>query len=169
MITRHGCSNTFSAEGIKYCVDYFEKMGHDVKAVIPLFRRNQHKSSNPALLDQLYKDKKLVFTPCKNLPNQQSISYDDRWAIDYIHISILHNILNLYIVLNFRFILQIAYERNAAVVSNDNYRDLIHENPAFKKIIENRVIGYSWCDNILILPKDPYGRFGPQLSEILRC
>jgi len=69
----------------------------------------------------------------------------------------------------FRFILQLAYERNAAVVSNDNYRDLIHENPAFKKIIENRVIGYSWCDDILILPKDPYGRFGPPLDEILRC
>ncbi|XP_034475744.1 NEDD4-binding protein 1 isoform X2 [Drosophila innubila] len=141
----HGCSNIFSAEGIKYCVEYFQKMGHDVKAVIPLFRRNPHKSSNPALLDQLHKDNKIVFTPCKNLPNQQSISYDDR------------------------FILQLAYERNAAVVSNDNYRDLIHENPAFKKIIENRVIGYSWCDDILILPKDPYGRFGPPLDEILRC
>lgn len=165
-ISRHGCSNTFSAEGIKYCVEYFEKMGHDVKAVIPLFRRNPNKSSNPALLDQLYKDKKLVFTPCKNLPNQQSISYDDRWAIAYTYIYFTcHTKSFLY----FRFILQIAYERNAAVVSNDNYRDLIHENPAFKKIIENRVIGYSWCDNILILPKDPYGRFGPPLSEILRC
>ncbi|KAL7738676.1 hypothetical protein ACLKA6_006962 [Drosophila palustris] len=141
----HGCSNIFSAEGIKYCVEYFQKRGHDVKAVIPLFRRNPHKSSNPALLDQLHKDNKIVFTPCKNLPNQQSISYDDR------------------------FILQLAYERNAAVVSNDNYRDLIQENPAFKKIIENRVIGYSWCDDILILPKDPYGRFGPPLDEILRC
>ncbi|XP_064541405.1 NEDD4-binding protein 1-like isoform X2 [Drosophila montana] len=141
----HGCSNIFSAEGIKYCVEYFQKMGHDVKAVIPLFRRNPNKSSNPALLDQLHKEGKIVFTPCKNLPNQQSISYDDR------------------------FILQLAYERNAAVVSNDNYRDLITENVAFKKIIENRVIGYSWCDNILILPKDPYGRFGPPLAEILRC
>ncbi|XP_017867384.1 PREDICTED: NEDD4-binding protein 1 isoform X1 [Drosophila arizonae] len=141
----HGRSNIFSSEGIKYCVEYFEKMGHDVKAVIPLFRRNSNKSSNPALLDQLYKEGKIVFTPCKNLPNQQAISYDDR------------------------FILQLAYERNAAVVSNDNYRDLINENAAFKKIIENRVIGYSWCDNILILPKDPYGRFGPPLAEILRC
>ncbi|KAH8372291.1 hypothetical protein KR093_010941 [Drosophila rubida] len=141
----HGCSNVFSAEGIKYCIEYFLKKGHDVKAVIPLFRRNPHKSSNPPLLDQLHKDKKIVFTPCKNLPNQQSISYDDR------------------------FILQLAYERNAAIVSNDNYSDLIHENPAFKKIIENRVIGYSWCDDILILPKDPYGRFGPFLDDILRC
>lgn len=168
MISRHGCSNTFSAEGIKYCVDYFEKMGHDVKAVIPLFRRNPYKSTNPALLDQLYKDKKLVFTPCKNLPNQQSISYDDRYVCKLTKYYEKQNLRSTFCLYS-RFILQIAYERNAAVVSNDNYRDLIHENPAFKKIIESRVIGYSWCDNILILPKDPYGRFGPPLSEILRC
>ncbi|XP_068144870.1 NEDD4-binding protein 1 [Drosophila tropicalis] len=141
----HGNSNVFSAEGIKYCLQYFEKMGHNVKAVVPLFRKNPTKSSNPELLDRLYKEGKIVFTPCKNLPGQMSSSYDDR------------------------FILQIAYEWNAAIVSNDNYRDLINENVAFKKIIENRVIGYSWCDNMFILAKDPYGRWGPQLDEILRC
>ncbi|KAH8350262.1 hypothetical protein KR067_010810, partial [Drosophila pandora] len=141
----HGRSNIFSCEGIKICIDYFDKMGHNVKAVIPLFRRNATKSSNPDLLNQLHKEGKIVFTPCKNIPGQMSISYDDR------------------------FILQLAYEMNAAVVSNDNYRDLIDENPAFKKIVESRVLGYSWCDNIFILPKDPYGRWGPTLTEILKC
>ncbi|XP_039479735.1 NEDD4-binding protein 1 isoform X1 [Drosophila santomea] len=141
----HGNSNVFSSEGIKYCLQYFEKMGHEVKAVIPMFRKNNFKSSNPELLDKLHKEGKIVFTPCKNIPGQMSSSYDDR------------------------FILQLAYEKNAAVVSNDNYRDLINENPAFKKIVENRVLGYSWCDNIFILPKDPYGRWGPTLDEILRC
>ncbi|XP_050744215.1 uncharacterized protein LOC108022551 isoform X2 [Drosophila biarmipes] len=141
----HGNSNIFSSEGIKYCLQYFEKIGHDVKAVIPMFRKNNYKSSNPELLDKLHKEGKIVFTPCKNIPGQMSSSYDDR------------------------FILQLAYEKNAAVVSNDNYRDLIDENPAFKKIVENRVLGYSWCDNIFILPKDPYGRWGPTLEEILRC
>ncbi|KAH8401228.1 hypothetical protein KR009_003918, partial [Drosophila setifemur] len=141
----HGRSNVFSSEGIKYCIQYFDKIGHNVKAVIPLFRKNATKSSNPELLDQLYKEGKIVFTPCKNIPGQMSTSYDDR------------------------FILQLAYEWNAAVVSNDNYRDLINENPAFKKIVESRVLGYSWCDNIFLLPKDPYGRWGPTLDEILRC
>ena len=37
-----------------------------------------------------------------------------------------------------RFLLQLATELDAAIVSNDNYRDLINENPAFKKIIENQ-------------------------------
>ncbi|BFG04983.1 uncharacterized protein DMAD_03829 [Drosophila madeirensis] len=141
----HGNSNIFSSEGIKYCLQYFDKMGHKVKAVIPMFRKNTTKSSNPELLDKLHKEGKIVFTPCKNLPGQMSTSYDDR------------------------FILQLAYEWNAAVVSNDNYRDLINENPAFKKIVETRVLGYSWCDNIFILPKDPYGQWGPKLDEILKC
>lgn len=90
-------------------------MGHDVKAVIPLFRRNPNKSSNPALLDQLYKDKKLVFTPCKNLPNQQSISYDDRWAKD--HKSVLHIILNVNIFYQFQiyFTNRIRAERGSCV------------------------------------------------------
>lgn len=93
----HGCSNIFSAEGIKYCVEYFQKMGHDVKAVIPLFRRNPNKSSNPALLDQLHKEGKIVFTPCKNLPNQQSISYDDRCVMSLIHVWIMLNNISIYI------------------------------------------------------------------------
>ncbi|XP_016972473.1 uncharacterized protein LOC108039852 isoform X2 [Drosophila rhopaloa] len=141
----HGNSRLFSAEGIKYCVQYFDKMGHNVKAVIPMFRKNLYKSSNPEILDELHKEGKLVFTPCKNIPGKMSSSYDDR------------------------FILQLAYECNAAVVSNDNYRDLIDECPAFKMIVQNRVLGYTWCDNIFILPKDPYGRWGPTLDEILRC
>lgn len=67
----------------------------------------------------------------------------------------------------FRVTLQLAHELNAAIVSNDNFRDLINENPAFKKIIENRVISYSWCNDIFIIPKDPYGKDGPNLETIL--
>lgn len=67
----------------------------------------------------------------------------------------------------YSFILQLAIEFDAAVVSNDNYRDLIDENPAFKKVIESRVIGYTWCKDMFMLPKDPYGRAGPSLSVIL--
>jgi len=68
----------FSSEGIKYCLQYFEKMGHEVKAVVPMFRKNNFKSSNPELLDKLHKEGKIVFTPCKNIPGQITSSYDDR-------------------------------------------------------------------------------------------
>ncbi|XP_041632764.1 uncharacterized protein [Drosophila kikkawai] len=74
----HGRSTCFSSEGLQYCLQYFSRMGHDVRAVVPLFRRNAFQSSNPQLLDQLYKGGKIWFTPCKNFYGHKSVSYDDR-------------------------------------------------------------------------------------------
>ncbi|XP_037954093.1 endoribonuclease rege-1 isoform X2 [Teleopsis dalmanni] len=139
----HSRNKEFSVRGLKICLDYFENMGHRVKAVVPQFRLQKSKSSDPASLEKYYENGKIVFTPCKNLPGMASNSYDDR------------------------FILQLAAEQDAVIISNDNYRDLIDENIAFKKLIENRVLGYTWCDDIFMLPKDPYGRFGPTLDSIL--
>lgn len=61
-------------------------------------------SSDPALLDQLQKQGRVILTPCKNLPGKHSVSYDDR------------------------FILDLAVEFDAAIISNDNYRDLLRED-----------------------------------------
>lgn len=139
----HSLNKEFSVKGLKICVDYFAKMGHEVKAVVPQYRLQKTKSSDPAELESLHRQGKIIFTPCKNLPGKSATSYDDR------------------------FTLQLASELDAAVISNDNYRDLINENAAFKKIIENRVIGFTWCNDVFILPKDPYGRMGPSLASIL--
>lgn len=46
-----------------------------------------------------------MLTPCKNLGGKKSISYDDR------------------------FILDIAAGFDAAIISNDNYNDLIGKKP----------------------------------------
>uniref|UniRef100_A0A1I8PJY4 RNase NYN domain-containing protein n=1 Tax=Stomoxys calcitrans TaxID=35570 RepID=A0A1I8PJY4_STOCA len=140
---KHSLNKGFSVKGLKIAIEYFEKLGHDVKAVIPQFRMNNNKSTDPAELDKLDKMGKIMQTPCKNLPGLTSTSYDDR------------------------MILQLAAEIDGVIVSNDNYRDLIHENPAFKKIIESRVIGYTWFNDIFMLPKDPYGKWGPSLDMIL--
>lgn len=53
-------------------------MGHEVKAVIPQFRMNKSKSTDPEELERLHKAGKIVQTPCKNLPGLTSTSYDDR-------------------------------------------------------------------------------------------
>ncbi|XP_055916064.1 NEDD4-binding protein 1 [Eupeodes corollae] len=140
---QHALNKEFSVKGLKICLDYFAKIGHEVKAVVPQHRLQRQRSTDPSELDSLHREGKIVFTPCKNLPGKSSTSYDDR------------------------FILQLASELDAAVVSNDNYRDLLNENSAFKKIIENRVIGYTWCNDVFILPKDPYGKWGPTLDSIL--
>nr|XP_014100213.1 NEDD4-binding protein 1 isoform X1 [Bactrocera oleae] len=137
----HALNREFSVKGLKICIDYFEKMGHEVKAVVPQFR--MHKCSNSAAMFELHSAGKIVITPCKNLPGKFTISYDDR------------------------FVLQLAAEMDAAIVSNDNYRDLINENAAFKKLIENRVIGFTWCNDLFMVAKDPYGKWGPSLQTIL--
>lgn len=61
-------------------------------------------SSDPALLEQMQKQGRVIFTPCKNLPGKNSVSYDDR------------------------FILDLAVEFDAAIISNDNFRDLLRED-----------------------------------------
>lgn len=68
-------------------------------------RLKRANSSNPDLLAKLEKEGKVVFSPCKNLPNGQKVtSYDDRFILDF------------------------AADYDAAVISNDNYRDLSREN-----------------------------------------
>lgn len=61
-------------------------------------------STDPALLDKLQREGKVIFTPCKNLPGKSVTSYDDR------------------------FIMDLALEFDAAIISNDNFRDLAQES-----------------------------------------
>lgn len=67
-------------------------------------------STNSTGLQDLLKQGKIVLTPCKNLPGKKSTSYDDR------------------------FIMDLAVEFDAAIISNDNYRDLLSENEESKLI-----------------------------------
>lgn len=53
-------------------------MGHEVKAVVPQFRLQKQRSTDPNELEKLHKEGKIVFTPCKNLPGKSASSYDDR-------------------------------------------------------------------------------------------
>lgn len=60
-----------------------------------------------------------------------------------------------------------AHEMDAAVISNDNYRDLLNESKDFEQIIKTRVIPYTFCKDLFMIPLDPYGRWGPSLQNIL--
>lgn len=35
------------------------------------------------------------------------------------------------------------------------------------EIIKTRVVGFTWCDDFISFPDDPYGRQGPTLDQIL--
>lgn len=66
------------------------------------------------------------------------------------------------------FSFQLACENDGIVVSNDNYRDLANESIEFKKVVEERVLMYSFVADRFMPPDDPLGRSGPTLDNFLR-
>lgn len=67
-----------------------------------------------------------------------------------------------------RYILRLAAEVDGIVVSNDNYRDLAQENPEFRRVVEERILMYSFVNDRFMPPDDPLGRSGPTLENFLR-
>ena len=54
-------------------------------------------------------------------------------------------------------------------MSNDNYRDLAHENyVALKDVIDKRLLKFVWVGNTLMFSQDPMGRNGPPLEQFLK-
>uniref|UniRef100_A0A182SJ12 RNase_Zc3h12a domain-containing protein n=1 Tax=Anopheles maculatus TaxID=74869 RepID=A0A182SJ12_9DIPT len=133
----------FSVKGLDLCIKYFKRLGHEVTAVVPQFRLKKHQSTDYVLLEKLNRDGDVTLAPSKNLPGQCSSTYDDR------------------------LILSIAEQFDGVIISNDNFRDLLEISTAWRRIIETRVIGYTWVKDCFFLPDDPYGRYGPTLQQIL--
>ncbi|CAH1229663.1 ZC3H12C [Branchiostoma lanceolatum] len=145
----HGNKEVFSCKGIALAVDYFIKRGHrDITVFVPNWRKEASRPEQPIaeqqILDKLEKDKILVYTPSRRVAGRRVVCYDDR------------------------FILRLANETDGIIVSNDNYRDLQTEKPEWKKIIEERLLMYSFVNDRFMVPDDPLGRYGPTLDNFLR-
>ena len=67
-----------------------------------------------------------------------------------------------------RYIVKLAAENDGIIVSNDNFRDLVKENPEWKKVIEERLLMYTFVKDVFMPPDDPLGRRGPTLEAFLR-
>lgn len=134
----------FSVEGLKTCIDYFVSRGHVVKAFVPRFRCKYGKSTNSHMLDHLERSGLVVYTPSREIRGRLIASYDDR------------------------YIVQCAAEFDGVIVSGDNYRDLASENQSWRNVIENRLLPFTWVNNMIIFPQDPLGRYGPTLDQFLR-
>ncbi|XP_014262394.1 probable ribonuclease ZC3H12C isoform X2 [Cimex lectularius] len=145
----HGNKEVFSCRGIKLCVDWFKARGHkEITVFVPKWRKEASRPDNPItdqeVLYELEKDRQLVFTPSRLVGGKRLICYDDR------------------------YILRLAAENGGIVVSNDNYRDLAQESPEFRKVIEERILMYSFVNDRFMPPDDPLGRAGPNLDNFLR-
>ena len=69
------------------------------------------------------KERLLSFTPSRQVKGKRYVCHDDR------------------------YILNLAADTNAIVVSNDNYRDLINDKPEYKKVIEEKILMYSFVND----------------------
>ncbi|XP_041982018.1 probable ribonuclease ZC3H12B isoform X2 [Aricia agestis] len=146
----HGNKQTFSCRGIEICVDWFRARGHkDIIVFIPKWRKEATRPDNPVadrdVLERLERDRILVYTPSRLFGGKRLICYDDR------------------------YILRLAADTDGIVVSNDNYRDLVTENPEFRKVVEERLLMYSFVNDRFMPPDDPLGRSGPTLDAFLRA
>ncbi|XP_043484220.1 probable ribonuclease ZC3H12D isoform X1 [Leptopilina heterotoma] len=145
----HGNKEIFSCRGIKICVDWFRARGHrEITVFVPKWRKEASRPDNPIteqeILGELERDRLLVFTPSRLVGGKRMVCYDDR------------------------YILRLAAELDGIVVSNDNYRDLAQESPEFRKVIEERILMYSFVNDRFMPPDDPLGRSGPTLDNFLR-
>ncbi|XP_066254279.1 probable ribonuclease ZC3H12D isoform X1 [Euwallacea similis] len=146
----HGNKEIFSCRGIKICVDWFKVRGHkDITVFVPKWRKEAPRPDNPVrdqdILAELERDRLLVFTPSRLVGGKRMVCYDDR------------------------YILKLAARSDGVVVSNDNYRDLCQENAEFRKVVEERILMYSFVNDHFMPPDDPLGRAGPTLDNFLRA
>ncbi|XP_060084709.1 uncharacterized protein LOC132563974 [Ylistrum balloti] len=144
----HGNKEVFSCRGIELAVEWFRMRGHkDITVFVPQWRketsRPDSKIRDQDILIHLEKEKVLVFTPARRIGGKRVVCYDDR------------------------YILKLAAETGGIVVSNDNYRDLLNENPEYKKVVEERLLMYSFVNDRFMPPDDPLGRHGPSLDNFL--
>lgn len=144
----HGNKEIFSCRGIQLAVDWFRERGHQAITVfVPQWRKETSridaKITDQEILFQLEKEKILVFTPARRIGGKRVVCYDDR------------------------YILNLASDSGGVVVSNDNYRDLVSEKPEYRKVVEERLLMYSFVNDRFMPPDDPLGRHGPSLDNFL--
>ncbi|XP_059165454.1 uncharacterized protein LOC131948022 isoform X2 [Physella acuta] len=144
----HG-KTVFSCRGIKIAVDWFRERGHtDITAFVPQWRKETSRPdaliSGQDILAELEQENIVVFTPARRVKGRRVVCYDDR------------------------YILKLAVETDGIVVSNDVYRDLVNENEEFRKVVDQRLLMYSFVNDRFMPPEDPLGRLGPSLENFLR-
>ena len=144
----HGNNRVFSCKGIALCVDWFRKRGHNqITVFVPLWRKAAAKMDNPItdqhILNKLEEQGYLTFTPSRTVNGRRIVCYDDRYLI------------------------KLAEQTDGIIVSNDNFKDLASENPKWRDVIEQRLLMYSFVNDMFMPPDDPLGRHGPTLDEFL--
>ncbi|NXM69761.1 N4BP1 protein, partial [Serilophus lunatus] len=142
----HGLRKFFSCRGIAIAVDYFWKRGHrNITVFVPQWRtRRDPFITEQDFLTQLEDVGILSLTPARMYLGARIASHDDR------------------------FLLHLADRTGGVIVTNDNFREFVTESFAWREIIKERLLQYTFVGDIFMVPDDPLGRNGPRLDDFLQ-
>ncbi|XP_072135721.1 NEDD4-binding protein 1-like [Mobula birostris] len=143
----HGMRKVFSCRGIAIAVEYFWNRGHrKITAFVPQWRtKRDAKITEQHFLNELEELGVLSFTPARSVCGTRIASHDDR------------------------FLLHLAEKTGGIIVTNDNLREFVYESAAWKSIIQERLLQYTFVGDIFMIPDDPLGRNGPRLDIFLQA
>ncbi|XP_036399698.1 NEDD4-binding protein 1 [Megalops cyprinoides] len=142
----HGLHRFFSCRGIAIAVETFWKRGHrEITVFVPQWRQKRDPNiTEQHFLTQLEDLRLLSFTPSREVCGQRISSHDDR------------------------FLLHLAEKTDGVIVTNDNMREFVDTSEAWRQIIKERLLQFTFVEDHFLIPDDPLGKHGPQLDEFLR-
>ncbi|XP_016338705.1 NEDD4-binding protein 1 [Sinocyclocheilus anshuiensis] len=141
----HGLHRIFSCRGIVIAVEAFWRRGHrEITVFVPQWRQKKDPNiTEQHFLNQLENLRLLSFTPSREVCGQRISSHDDR------------------------FLLHLAEKTEGVIVTNDNLRDFVNQSEAWRRIIQERLLQFTFVEDHFMIPDDPLGKNGPHLDEFL--
>ncbi|XP_064786140.1 NEDD4-binding protein 1-like [Oncorhynchus masou masou] len=142
----HGLHRFFSCRGIAIAVEAFWSRGHrEITVFVPQWRQKRDRyTTEQHYLNQLEDLRLLSFTPSREVCGKWISSHDDR------------------------FLLHLAEKTGGVIVTNDNLRDFVNTSQAWLKIIQERLLQFTFVEDHFMIPDDPLGKHGPHLDVFLR-
>ncbi|KAF3854451.1 hypothetical protein F7725_022506 [Dissostichus mawsoni] len=141
----HGLHRFFSCRGIALAVETFWRRGHrEITVFVPQWRQKRDRlTTEQHFLNQLEDLRLLSFTPSREVCGQRISSHDDR------------------------FLLHLAEKTDGIIVTNDNMRDFVDTSDTWHKIIQERLLQFTFVEDHFMIPDDPLGKNGPHLDFFL--
>ncbi|KAI7802522.1 NEDD4-binding protein 1 [Triplophysa rosa] len=141
----HGLNRIFSCRGIAIAVEAFWRRGHrEITVFVPQWRQKRDPNiTEQHFLTQLENLRLLSFTPSREVCGQRISSHDDR------------------------FLLHLAEKTGGVIVTNDNLRDFVNQSEAWRRIIQQRLLQFTFVEDHFMIPDDPLGKHGPHLDVFL--
>lgn len=141
----HGLNRIFSCRGIAIAVEAFWRRGHrEITVFVPQWRQKRDPNiTEQHFLNQLENLRLLSFTPSREVCGQRISSHDDR------------------------FLLHLAEKTGGVIVTNDNLRDFVNQSDVWRRIIQERLLQFTFVEDHFMIPDDPLGKNGPHLDEFL--